>query len=119
MIIPARLEQVWFPGAHGDVGGQLGGYEVPRGHLPTYPAGVDVGAGAAECGLSFARRLASWRYETDPLAPARGTWRGHGRFLMTRKRRKIGRDRSERLHDSVELRAAARAQGQLVAGQEG
>lgn len=93
-----RVEQVWFPGAHGDVGGQLGGFEAarPLANLSL----VWMLERAAECGLDLP---AGWRtrLETDVTAPARGTLRGHGRFLMTRKRRLIGVDPSERVHHSV------------------
>jgi uncharacterized protein (DUF2235 family) len=98
-----RIEQVWFPGAHGDVGGQLGGFEAAR-PLANIPL-VWMLEHAEECGLPLPE---AWKagLEQDALAPARGTWRGHGKFLMTRKKRKIGFDASERLHESVALRAA-------------
>ena len=96
-----RLEQVWFPGAHGDVGGQLGGYEAAR-PLANIPL-VWMLRRAAETGLPLPE---GWeeRYPRDALAPARGTWRGHGKVLMTRKKRIVGMDRSERLHHSVAAR---------------
>lgn len=102
---PGRLEQVWFPGAHGDVGGQLGGYEAAR-PLANIPL-VWMLERAADCGLPLPE---AWkqRLETDPMAPARGTWRGHGRVLMTRRRRIVGADRSERLHESLRTRMAAK-----------
>lgn len=96
-----QVEQVWFPGTHGDVGGQLDGFEAarPLANLSL----VWMLERAESCGLSLP---SSWRgrYAVDPMAPARGPWRGHGKFLMTRKRRKIGRDPSERLHPSVTAR---------------
>lgn len=99
-----RVEQVWFPGAHGDVGGQLGGFEAarPLANLSL----VWMLQRASECGLPLPD---GWRagIKTDALAPARGTLRGHGRFLMTRKRRKIGADPSERVHESVHARQGA------------
>ncbi|MEM6940209.1 MAG: DUF2235 domain-containing protein [Pseudomonadota bacterium] len=98
---PGRLEQVWFPGAHGDVGGQLGGFERAR-PLANIPL-IWMLRRAAELGLPLPEGWET-RHETDVHAPARGTWRGHGRFLMTRRRRKIGLDRSEALHPSVEAR---------------
>jgi len=98
-----RVEQVWFPGAHGDVGGQLGGFEAARpvSNLPL----VWMLERAEGCGLVLPD---GWRdrYLVDPLAPTRGTWRGHGRFFMTRKKRKIGLDASERVHKSVAARRA-------------
>lgn len=116
-----HVEQVWFPGAHGDVGGQLGGFEAarPLANLSL----VWMLEKAAGCGLPLPP---DWRarFAVDPLAPARGTWRGHGRYLMTRKKRVIGKDPSESLHESVALRQAAKAKqadakGVLAEGQEG
>lgn len=107
-----RVEQVWFPGAHGDVGGQLGGFEAAR-PLANIPL-VWMLEKAESCGLPLPE---GWRmrFEQDALAPARGTWRGHGKILMSRKKRKIGLDPSERLHESVLLRQAA--QGAVSGGQ--
>ena len=101
-----KVEQVWFPGAHGDVGGQLGGFEAAR-PLSNIPL-VWMLEKAASCGLPLPD---GWRArcETDPHAPARGTWRGHGRIFMTRKKRVVGQDASERLHESVTVRSNARA----------
>ncbi|KIN60331.1 DUF2235 domain containing protein [Sulfitobacter noctilucae] len=96
-----RLEQVWFPGAHGDVGGQLGGFEAAR-PLANIPL-VWMLERAAEHGLALPEGWAD-RMPQDPLAPARGTLRGHGKVLMTRRRRNIGADPSERLHESIALR---------------
>jgi uncharacterized protein (DUF2235 family) len=54
---PARIEQVWFKGTHGDVGGQLGGAAFCAA-LGEYPAGLDAGAGAGG-GVAAARGVAS------------------------------------------------------------
>ncbi len=100
-----RVEQVWFSGAHGDVGGQLGGFEAAR-PLANIPLKWMLER-AEGSGLTLPD---GWRdgLETDPLAPARGTWRGHGKVLMTRRKRVIGRDPSERVHESVAARAEAK-----------
>jgi uncharacterized protein (DUF2235 family) len=101
-----RVEQVWFAGAHGDIGGQVGSYPVAR-PLANIPL-VWVLARLEECGLPLPR---GWnlRFEQDPTAPSLGTWRGYGRLLLTRRKRIVGADPSERLHESVEHRAKARA----------
>ncbi|MFY0648743.1 DUF2235 domain-containing protein [Sulfitobacter geojensis] len=101
-----RVEQVWFPGAHGDVGGQLGGFEAAR-PLANIPL-VWMLEQAESCDLPLPT---GWRgrFTQDAMAPARGTWRGHGKILMSRKKRIIGHDPSERLHESIALR-----QGSLV-----
>ncbi|MEW9919386.1 DUF2235 domain-containing protein [Marimonas sp. MJW-29] len=100
-----RIEQVWFPGAHGDVGGQLGGYEAAR-PLANIPL-VWMLHCAAQSGLPLPDGWEA-RFPRDAMAPVRGTWRGHGKVLMSRRKRIIGADRSERLHESVQTRMAAR-----------
>ncbi|MEM1076638.1 MAG: DUF2235 domain-containing protein [Pseudomonadota bacterium] len=99
-----RVEQVWFSGTHGDVGGQLGGFEDAR-PLSNIPL-VWMLERAQAAGLPLP---AGWskRYPRDATAPMVGTFRGRGRFFMTRKARVTLQDPSERLHDSVEVRAAA------------
>lgn len=106
-----RIEQVWFPGAHGDVGGQLGGFEAAR-QLANIPLAWMLGR-AERCGLPLPEGWESG-LEQDATAPARGTWRGHGKFLMSRKKRKIGEDASERLHESLARRAEAQAAARLA-----
>lgn len=93
-----HVEQVWFRGAHGDVGGQLGGYEAAR---PLANISLVWMLERAEtCGLPLPD---GWRarFYTDPDAPSVGTWRGWGKLFLLRKARVVGRDPSERLHESV------------------
>ena len=93
-----RVEQVWFRGAHGDVGGQLGGYEVAR---PLANISLVWMLEQAEtCGLPLPQGWRS-RFYTDPDAPSVGTWHGWGKVFLLRRRRVVGRDPSERLHESV------------------
>jgi uncharacterized protein (DUF2235 family) len=103
-----RVEQMWFLGAHGDVGGQLGGFEEAR-PLANNPL-VWMLEKAGNCGLPLPT---DWqgRFPQDPLAPARGTWRGYGRLLLTRRKRVIGADPSERIHPSVAQRQSQQAEG--------
>ncbi len=101
-----RVEQVWFSGAHGDVGGQLGGFEAAR-PLSNIPL-VWVLGKAQAAGLPLPDGWAS-RFPRDPLAPTSGTFRGKGRFFLTRRARKPLQDASERVHESVEIRASKRA----------
>jgi len=93
-----RIEQVWFPGAHGDVGGQLGGRDAAR-PLSNIPL-VWMLERAEACGLSLPP---DWRggFEVNPDAPSVGTWRGWGKLFLLRRRRQIGRDPSERLHGTA------------------
>jgi len=96
-----RVEQVWFRGTHGDVGGQLGGFEAarPLANIPfrwIMDRLEDHGVALPE----------GWqaRFPTDPNAPSVGTWRGWGKIFLLRGPRVVGRDRSERLHETVEGR---------------
>lgn len=95
---PGHVEQVWFRGAHGDVGGQLGGFEAARPLANI--SFVWMLERAEACGLPLP---SGWklRFYTDVSAPSVGTWRGWGKLFLLRKRRLVGRDPSERLHESV------------------
>ena len=108
-----RVEQVWFSGSHSDVGGQVGGFEAAR-PLSNIPL-VWVLARLEECGLPLP---AGWklRFPQDASAPSVGTWRGYGRLLMTRRKRVVGADPSERLHESVAARKAALGAGKKRGG---
>lgn len=99
-----HVEQVWFPGAHGDVGGQLGGHAAAR---PLANLSLVWMMEQAEArGLALPE---GWReaFPTDPGAPSVGSWMSWGKLFLLRKRRVVGRDRSERLHESVQERARA------------
>lgn len=93
-----RVEQVWFRGTHGDVGGQLSGFEAARPLANV--ALVWILERSEACGLPLPR---GWRarFPTDINAPSAGTWRGWSKFFWIRHRRVVGQDRSERIHESV------------------
>ena len=99
---PGRVQQMWFPGTQGGVGGQLGGYEAAR-PLANIPLVWILGK-AHKRGLPLPD---DWdmRFETDIHAPSTGTFRGYGRWFVTRRARKALLDPSETLHESVTLRA--------------
>lgn len=93
-----RVEQMWFPGAHGDVGGQLSGFEAAR---PLSNVSLVWMLDKAEtCGLPLPT---GWRdrYAVDPKAPSVGTWQGWGKIFLMRKKRKVGATPSECFHDTV------------------
>ncbi len=93
-----HVEQVWFRGTHGDVGGQLGGFHPAR-PLANVSL-VWMLARAEGCGLALP---VGWRarFGTDPQAPSVGTWRGWGKIFWLRGPRVVGQDPSERLHETV------------------
>ncbi|MCB2124989.1 MAG: DUF2235 domain-containing protein [Rhodobacteraceae bacterium] len=93
-----RLEQVWFRGAHGDVGGQLAGFAAAR-PLANIPL-VWMSEKAEACGLPLPE---GWRarFPTDPQAPSIGTTRGWGKAFVLRAKRKVGRDPSESVHPTA------------------
>lgn len=93
-----NVEQVWFRGAHADIGGQVGDLMAAR-PLANIPL-VWMLERAEACGLTLPD---SWRarFPCDPAAPMVGTWRSWGKLFLLRRRRRVGRDRSERVHPSV------------------
>ena len=93
-----QVEQVWFRGCHGDVGGHLSGFGPARG-LSNIPL-VWMLEKAEATGLVLPP---DWRarYPCDPAAPSCGSWRGWALLFPHRRRRRVGRDASERLHPTV------------------
>ncbi len=93
-----ELEQVWFKGTHGDVGGHLGGFEPAR-PLANIPL-VWMLEKAEGCGIMLPIGWRS-RFEQDADAPSIGTMRGWGKMFVWRRRRVIGADPSESIHPSA------------------
>jgi uncharacterized protein (DUF2235 family) len=98
-----HVQQMWFPGTHGDVGGQLGGFNAAR-PLANIPL-VWLLTQAEGVGLPLPAGWAA-RFAQDATAPSVGTWRGYGRLLITRRKRIVGADASEQIHPSVAERIA-------------
>ncbi len=98
---PGHMEQVWFRGAHGDIGGQLGGIERarPLAHIPL----VWMLERAEACGLPLPQGWSA-RFFTDATAPSIGTWSGWSKIFLLRRARIVGADPSERLHETVPQR---------------
>lgn len=91
--VTGRVEQVWFPGSHGDVGGQVGRVKAAR---PRAWVSLHWMLGKAEAlGLPLPE---DWRarYPMDPGAPSMGTFHGWGKIFVLRARRRRGGDVSER-----------------------
>lgn len=93
-----HVEQVWFRGAHGDIGGQLKGFEPAR-PLSNIPLVWMLGKAEA-CGLPLP---VGWRdrYHRDIEAPMAGARRGWARAFLRRRPRLVGLDPTECLHPSV------------------
>lgn len=94
-----RVEQMWFRGTHGDIGGHLGLSDASR-PLANVPLNWMLER-AASAGLMLPD---DWRsaYPADPAAPSVGTWRGWGKLFLLRARRKVGSTPTERLHPSTD-----------------
>ncbi len=94
-----NIEQVWFRGAHADVGGHVGHFQASR-PLANIPL-VWMIERAEAAGLTAP---GGWRerFVCDATAPMVGTARGWGALFLLRRARVVGRDPSERLHSSAE-----------------
>ncbi|MEM9138293.1 MAG: DUF2235 domain-containing protein [Pseudomonadota bacterium] len=93
-----RLEQVWFPGAHGDVGGEV--RAMPAARPLSNLSLLWMLSRAERCGLTLPPDWQA-RIETDAAAPMMGCRRGIARFFIHRGRRTVGKSDGEALHGSV------------------
>lgn len=93
-----HMEQVWFRGTHGDIGGQIHGFEPAR-PLANIPL-VWMLKRLEGCGLPLPDGWMA-RFPTDPTAPSMGKWRGWSKLFLSRVPRVVGADPSERLYASV------------------
>lgn len=94
-----RVEQVWFRGSHGDVGGMLGGLDAAR---PL--ANIPLAWMLERIEISGLALPEGWktRFECDVTAPMAGTWQSWGKLFLFRNRRIVGRDRSESIHPTAQ-----------------
>ncbi|MDH3668058.1 MAG: DUF2235 domain-containing protein [Paracoccaceae bacterium] len=101
-----RLEQAWFPGVHGDVGGDI------RRNAAARPfANLSLNwmlRRAADLGLALPE---DWRaqFPEDSAAPSVGPRRGAAKFYLLRQPRVTGRGDGEIIHLSIRERIAALA----------
>jgi uncharacterized protein (DUF2235 family) len=99
-----RLEQAWFPGTHGDVGGDVKGRPEVR---PLSNIALNWMLRRAEQnGLTLPE---GWeeRFPEDPAAPMAGNRRGIARFFLLRQPRRTGNGDGEAIHLSIRERMAA------------
>lgn len=96
-----KVEQLWFPGGHPDVGGQV--WRNPKARPLSNLSLLWMLERAEACGLQLPE---DWRdrVPTDPSAPMVSLWAGYSKLLWARTRRDAGQDPSERLHPSVAAR---------------
>jgi uncharacterized protein (DUF2235 family) len=99
-----RLEQTWFPGVHGDVGGNIGlqAEARPASNIPLNW----MLRRAARHGLELP---ADWetRFPEDPSAPQIGNRSGMARLFLLRQPRSTGSGDGEAIHLSIRDRMAA------------
>ncbi|MEM7742490.1 MAG: DUF2235 domain-containing protein [Pseudomonadota bacterium] len=98
-----RVEQAWFPGAHGDVGGEVRACPSAR---PLANVALNwMLRRAARHGLSLPD---GWEilFPEDAAAPAMGPRRGIARLFLSRARRQSGIADGETVHLSVRDRMA-------------
>lgn len=93
-----HMEQVWFRGNHGDVGGQVWQHPDAR-PLANIPL-VWMLERLSMCGVPLPEDCRA-RFHQDPSAPSVGSWRGWAKIFLSRRKRIIGHCPSERLHESV------------------
>ncbi len=108
-----HMEQMWFRGSHGDIGGQLGSQHEAR-PLSNIPL-VWMLEKLEGCDLPLP---AGWRARLpmDADAEGVGNWRGWGKYFLARKKRVVGADPSEAIHPTAIGRSPrARADGVPVA----
>lgn len=99
------LEQVWFPGAHADIGGQVGHY--PRARPLANAPLIWMLRRAQAQGLLLPE---GWeeRFAVDACVSAHGSIRGKGALFLSREPRRAGRCSSECEHPIVAERCAGR-----------
>ncbi len=93
-----NMEQVWFRGNHADVGGQVGDFPDAR-PLSNIPL-VWMLDRLSDCGVPMPD---GWRarFPQNVDAPSIGNWHGWSKIFLSRRKRIIGMDMSEHLHDSL------------------
>ena len=93
-----RVEQVWFAGAHADIGGQV--WRRPQARSLSNIPLVWMLERAEECGLSLPP---DWQHEfpQNAIAPMFGAYRGNAKWFIARGPRNVGECGSETIHPSV------------------
>ncbi len=93
------MEQMWFRGCHGDIGGHLMGFDAAR-PLSNIPL-VWMLEKLAGCNVRLPDDCHE-RFWENVTAPSVGSFRGWSKMFLWRKRRVIGVDPSERIHPTAQ-----------------
>lgn len=95
---PGKVSQMWFSGAHPDIGGQVAERPVAR-TLSNIPL-VWMLENAEECGLLLPK---DWRHEfpQNPATSMLGAYHGHAKLFISRGPRQITESSGEAIHPSV------------------
>ena len=96
-----HMEQVWFAGAHADIGGQIAASAKSR-PLSNIPL-VWMLERAEACGLPLPDGWRS-RFDCDATAPMLGPYAGIARMFFYREKRHFHAERGDILHPSVRER---------------
>nr|WP_246252001.1 DUF2235 domain-containing protein [Sulfitobacter algicola] len=93
-----KIEQMWFRGVHGDIGGQVGGYPAAR-PLSNIPL-VWILKKLEDLDVKLP---AGWHDEIkqDALAPSVGKWRRGGFLFLSRGKRRVGMHKTEMFHPTL------------------
>ena len=96
--LPSRMEQMWFRGNHGDVGGQIYPHAAAR-PLANIPL-VWLLSRLESVGLPLPQ---GWqdRFPQDVTAPSVSTWQGWAKIFLIRRRRRVALGFGNHLHPSV------------------
>lgn len=97
-----RLEQVWFRGAHSDIGGQINKATDSRG-LSNIPL-VWILERTEECGIPLPK---GWRarFPCNVNAQAVGSRQGIAKLFLLRCKRTVGDKPGEFIHESVRMQS--------------
>lgn len=93
-----RVEQMWFAGAHGDVGGNV--WTKPEARPLANISLVWMVRRAVDCGLIVPDGWEA-RFPVDCAAPAKGSRHGSARLFWNRAARVVGTASGEAIHATV------------------
>ena len=99
-----RVKQLWFPGTHSDIGGNIESFKPAR-PLSNIPF-IWMLENATMCGLPLPENWQS-RFPTDPAAEMLGAYDGLSKLFIFRTPRKACDTPFDSLHTSVEERQFA------------